>query len=81
MTPVMPEAPQNRLMQPQGGPPAPAGPPGGMMPPQNALMAPPGAPAPAAPPPSPEEVQEARKHLGAIMDALSSVASQARAAT
>lgn len=90
MTPLMPDAPQagaqagaqasgpqNALMRPQGGPPGGGGMPGGMMPPQNALMAQ-GAPPAPAPPPSPEQVAEARKHLGAIMGALTKVAATPR---
>ena len=77
MTPLMPDAPapQNAMMQPPGGTPAGGMAPGGMMPPPNAMMAPQAAPAPA---PSPAEIAEARKHLGAIMDALTSVASKPR---
>ncbi len=70
--------PQNRFMLPQDGPPAGAPMAGGIMPPQNAMMAPGAAPAPPAPPPSPEQVDEARKHLGAIMGALTSVAKTPR---
>lgn len=73
-TPMMPDAPepQNRMMAPQAEMAAPA-----MAAGPNAMMAAPQE-APAATPPTAEQVTEARQHLGAIVAALSKVASKPR---
>ena len=70
MTPVMPDAPelQNRMLAPPQGTAA-----GGVGAP--GMMAPTPPPASAIPMPSKEQIDEARQHLGAIVNALQHVAS------
>lgn len=85
-TPMMPDAPepQNRMMAPQGA----QGPqmvPPGMMPGPNAMQGgpppgmPPGPPgAPPGPPPSKAQIDEARQHVGAIVNGLLSLVKKPR---